>query len=386
MSEIVRKKASLLLALLVIIFLPLFSSLLITGQIPPVETFFPQYIIADHPDFSLPVFLILGSIAVLVFAFMAFPGLFGFTRVKVDSGIETVNKKKHFPWWFWSGLAVCIIGWIIMWGQFKGLEHFTLYAFVPMWWGFIFFLDGLVYYRTADSLFARKPQTLATMGLFSIFAWEYYEYLSFFVRGNWYYPNSIYLNEISRVLWFGLSFSTVWPAVFEWYMLLSSFPALKARYSSGPALSGGRAAAIGVGLLGLLIMIIINIWPFEIFWLIWVAPEMVIAAVLILNRVWTPFHPISKGDWSPLVLMGMAALCNSLFWEGWNYYSWPGSPNSWHYTVPYVQKFLIFEMPLLGYTGYPFFGVAAWNYWILFAHLCGISPVIRNERDESFNA
>jgi hypothetical protein len=45
----------------------------------------------------------------------------------------------------------------------------------------------------------------------------------------------------------------------------------------------------------------------------------------------------------------------------WNYYS----QAKWIYTVPYVNRFKIFEMPILGYAGYLPFGlecavVAAW--------------------------
>jgi hypothetical protein len=38
----------------------------------------------------------------------------------------------------------------------------------------------------------------------------------------------------------------------------------------------------------------------------------------------------------------------------WNYYSYA----KWIYTIPYVQRFEIFEMPLLGYAGYLPFGLA----------------------------
>ena len=51
-----------------------------------------------------------------------------------------------------------------------------------------------------------------------------------------------------------------------------------------------------------------------------------------------------------LVLSGF--LCGVL-WELWNYWS----RAKWHYSVPYVQRFHLFEMPLLGYAGYLPFGI-----------------------------
>jgi hypothetical protein len=34
----------------------------------------------------------------------------------------------------------------------------------------------------------------------------------------------------------------------------------------------------------------------------------------------------------------------------------------WYYTIPYVGFWKIFEMPFLGYFGYPFFGLAIYSY------------------------
>ena len=42
-----------------------------------------------------------------------------------------------------------------------------------------------------------------------------------------------------------------------------------------------------------------------------------------------------------------------MLWELWNF----GSAAKWHYAIPYVERFRLFEMPLLGYVGYLPFGV-----------------------------
>ncbi len=34
----------------------------------------------------------------------------------------------------------------------------------------------------------------------------------------------------------------------------------------------------------------------------------------------------------------------------------------WTYTIPYVGFCKVFEMPLLGYLGYPFFGIIVCSY------------------------
>ena len=49
----------------------------------------------------------------------------------------------------------------------------------------------------------------------------------------------------------------------------------------------------------------------------------------------------------------LAGLVCGFFWEMWNY----GSLAHWEYSVPLVHRFEIFQMPLLGYSGYLPFGL-----------------------------
>lgn len=51
--------------------------------------------------------------------------------------------------------------------------------------------------------------------------------------------------------------------------------------------------------------------------------------------------------------MALAALICGVFWELWNFCSLA----HWEYTVPFVQRFELFHMPLLGYAGYLPFGL-----------------------------
>lgn len=59
------------------------------------------------------------------------------------------------------------------------------------------------------------------------------------------------------------------------------------------------------------------------------------------------------GDWRPAVSAALAGLFCGIFWEMWNQYSLA----KWAYTIPYVQRFHLFEMPIIGYMGYLPFGL-----------------------------
>jgi hypothetical protein len=62
---------------------------------------------------------------------------------------------------------------------------------------------------------------------------------------------------------------------------------------------------------------------------------------------------LSAGRWTLVFASAVSALICGFFWEMWNYFS----QAKWIYSIPFVQKFQIFEMPLLGYAGYLPFGL-----------------------------
>ncbi|HXV10751.1 MAG TPA: hypothetical protein VD839_08105, partial [Burkholderiales bacterium] len=86
---------------------------------------------------------------------------------------------------------------------------------------------------------------------------------------------------------------------------------------------------------------------------LWIGPPLVFCGLQQLVLGETLLSPLARGDWRPLLQPALAALVCGFFWEMWNY----GSLAQWHYSIPYAQKFQLFEMPLLGYMGYLPFGV-----------------------------
>ena len=71
---------------------------------------------------------------------------------------------------------------------------------------------------------------------------------------------------------------------------------------------------------------------------------------------------LAAGNWAVVVRFAVAALICGVAWETWNYYSLA----KWVYTIPWVHRWKIWEMPLLGFAGYLPFGVecAAVASWI----------------------
>ena len=82
--------------------------------------------------------------------------------------------------------------------------------------------------------------------------------------------------------------------------------------------------------------------------------------------------PVAQGNWSTFFRFGLASLICGFCWETWNYYALA----KWVYSVPWTHRFLIWEMPLIGFAGYLPFGVecAAVTAWILPALTGGGRP------------
>ena len=123
----------------------------------------------------------------------------------------------------------------------------------------------------------------------------------------------------------------------------------------------------GIGLAGL---VLLAMYPNPMFFMTWVAPLALLAGGLALAEWETCFTPLRAGDYSSVITLAVAALTCGFFWEMWNFWSLP----KWHYSVPYVNVAHVFEMPVVGYTGYLPFGAVCWCMWIAARALCEREP------------
>ena len=257
-----------------------------------------------------------------------------------------------------------------MWTRDTPFGDLVFWSFTPLWWGFIFFLDGIVYKRNnGASLFATKPKTLLLTGIVSTVGWVYFEYYDYFVLGNWYYPNAYQIpwSKVTLTIEFLITYSMITPVFFQWYNLFNTFPRFVARYQNGPKMVLNGNYMI---ILGLIIIALMVLMPYKMFWAVWIGPFVVMTGILLRLNIWNPFTDIAKGNWNDGVLIGLASFTNGILWEFWNYGSSHPvdpitNPNYWVYNIPYVDVIHIFsEMPLLGYWGYIPFGVLVWLVFI----------------------
>jgi hypothetical protein len=370
-----KKYLLLLLAFVSVFIFPCVGSYLKWGGMPPGYGLFPaqQQTVIPLPPFNQTIFNLGCVLFLALFAPLLFPRLFGFKRPDLRN--EPPIIMVPFPKWFMPALITMFISWFFMWSRIRPIDD---YMFVPLWWSFILVLDGLVYKRNQGrSLIATRPTTMKLLAAASSFSWFVFEYQNFFVLENWYYPNNQTFTNFGNITWQLLSYTTVLPAIFEWYFLLRTFPKINKQYSEGKIIS---ISPIGLSILwvvAVILLFLMGYFPHALFWMLWVSLIPALVPVMTLNGYWTPFTPIQqKGDWSNICLIAIATLLNGIFWEFWNFGSYwfqdkaTTNPNFWKYAVPYVDKYYLFsEMPILGYAGYLLFGIVCWILWLAVAYL-----------------
>ncbi|MBI1943151.1 MAG: hypothetical protein HYS35_05735 [Betaproteobacteria bacterium] len=257
---------------------------------------------------------------------------------------------RPFPWWGWLGLALLALSWLAAWREGLVAADWRRHVFTTLWLGFIVFMNALTHRRAGRSLLTHRAGWFIALFPASACFWWIFEHLNRFT-GNWYYAGIEAGGDWDYFVQATLPFSTVLPAVAsvaDWLGGLArlramALPALRGHAALAPiALGAGTLALMGLGL-----------WPETLFSMLWLAPLLVLAGLQQLLMGETLLAPLARGDWRPVLLPALAALACGLLWEMWNW----GSLAKWHYSIPYVDRFRLFEMPLLGYAGYLPFGL-----------------------------
>jgi hypothetical protein len=376
----------LLAALAAVVLVPLAGGLVRFGGTPPGYGEFPPRHGPPVPGFNPTFFWIGVAVETVIALFFLFPRWFGFQKVTRP---PRAKSSGRFPAWFWIGGATFAVCLGIFWAKIPVLDALDPYMAVPLWWGFTLALDGWVYRRTGGlSLLATKPQTLLLLAVISSGGWFMFEYLDYFVLGNWYYPDTIF-TPYGNIVWFLACYTGIFPQLFEYYHLFQTVPKLADRYSRGPKIRVPRWGWGLVLLVGLAGSFLMGLFPFEFFLTIWTNPVFILWAALGFAGLWTVFTPLETGNWSPLLLTGIAMVVSGLGWELVNFGSEfffhyrPVNPSYWMYSVPYVNSVHLpfSQMPILGYMGYIPYAWICWLQWVLAARLFGFSPSLELKQE-----
>ena len=289
----------------------------------------------------------------------------------MSTGNSVQHPKGKFAAHGYVGLGVIIVAECLL---FAG-NRFVGEWFTPIvWTGYLLFVDALVYRIEGRSLCVTDRVELLVVAVVSIACWwlfEFYNAPRFWTSDLelWWHYHNLEPNPFLRRVGYDWAFATIFPAMF---LTAELFAATIFRRQQGKRkivlarpvvvllVVAGAAAAI-------LPLFIISRWLVPLVWLSFVFLLDPLNAL----RGWPSVTgDLRRGDWRRLLaLLASGGVCG-LLWEFWNYWAL----TKWTYTVPYLGDVKLFEMPVLGFLGFPPFAVECWAMYVFCRSLLTPAP------------
>ncbi len=310
-------------------------------EFPPVTQFIVK------AGFSITAFIFFSVLIALTVVPL------GYQCFKAYRNSAESPAKQQFPWWGYLGLLLLLFFWIVAWNRFTWAAFIQEHTFFPLWFSYIIVINALAQRKRGHCLITREPKYFILLFLGSACFWWFFEYLNRFVQ-NWDYSGTQY-SSLKYFLLASLAFSTVLPAVLSTMEYLLGYKWLNEtfRITFPFTITRPKRVAFGALLLSMSSLFLIGIYPDYLFPFLWVSPLIVIIS---LNTIFGETHVLylkSVDNQRKVLAAMLAALICGFFWEMWNYWSLI----QWHYEIPLVNRYHLFEMPILGYSGYLPFGI-----------------------------
>lgn len=241
-------------------------------------------------------------------------------------------------------------------GLFGRVEPFTSWFFVFAWWSYIFALDGLTYLRRGSSILLSRPRAFFLLLPWSTAFWLFFELVNLRLE-NWYYVG---LPEaaLGRYIGIFVSFATVLPGIFETADFLGTFGVGERLRCDPERWRVTHRRGQWMTVIGGLFLVLPLAFPRYCYPLIWGATFFLLEPWLARRNqtsLWSHFAAGRPG--LPLRMFLAGAICG-LCWESWNF--WASA--KWIYTVPFFEELKLFEMPVLGFLGFPPFALECYTF------------------------
>ncbi|OGB67572.1 MAG: hypothetical protein A2Y94_02695 [Caldithrix sp. RBG_13_44_9] len=271
----------------------------------------------------------------------------------------TAQNSVHsfrFPWYGYPGLGVIVISEV---GLFFNLWFFETYITPLCWTGLILFLDALNFRLAGNSIIQNHRKEFLWMVSWSIALWYVFEFYNLFIK-NWHYvglPDSLWL----RYFGYFWSFATIWPGVYQIFHLLKNLKIFdQIRIKPWTVSKRYLTTSIIFGFFCLLLPFIVSreIAPY-LAAPVWIGMVFLLDPINFLNRRYSLLRDWAAGNLTTLLQLFLSGLIAGGLWEFWNYWA----TAKWIYTVPILGDVKIFEMPVLGYLGFPAFAVEVMVMW-----------------------
>jgi len=285
---------------------------------------------------------------------------------QVGETMDVASIKRRFPAHGYAGIVIVLGAEALLFSGNQLVGHW----FTPIvWTGYILFIDALVYKLKGHSLLMSERLEFLVLAVISIAVWwlcEFYNAPRFWKSNQeiWWHYHNLETNPYLRRAGYDWAFATILPAMFETaeLFMLTVFR----REKSSVAIRLPRAVLSVIVVAGAAAVVGPLIFPSE-----WLAPIVWLSFIMLLDPInaWRGQPSISgdlaRGDWRRLLSLLAGGFVCGLLWEFWNYWAL----SKWTYTVPYFGSVKLFEMPVLGFFGFPPFAVECWVMYIFLRSL-----------------
>jgi len=233
-------------------------------------------------------------------------------------------------------------------GVAAGLKPVTRWLYHLAWWPLLLFLDGLWLRQSGASWLWGRPREFLRAAAFSVTIWLFFELFNLYLL-NWRYVD---LEPRRWLRWPGytLAFATVVPAILLTARVTAGWRGFRELKGTPRTWPGWQPAFLILGTVCLTLPFILPTYAFPLIWL-----GVIFLGDPLLELMGRPSYTARflAGERREILALLVAGLALGFWWEMWNY---PAQAR-WIYTLPILNVGRIFEMPVLGYLGFPPFAL-----------------------------
>ena len=279
--------------------------------------------------------------------------------------------RMRLPVHAWFGLVLLAVSEAAMLAR---VEPFWTWHTPFAWTGYVLLVDGIVHMLRGSSWLTTNRGEFVFLAIVSIPLWVVFEGYNLLIK-NWYYIN-LPENLLVRYFGYAWAFATISPGIFQTAELVAALRGRRLRTDCRSTLDCRLATVDDASRFGAASYVSVAIGAAMLVWpLVWPSPYL--AAPVFLGFIFlldpinaragdeSLFSDLRAGQHDRLINLLVAGFICGGLWEFWNFWA----RAKWIYTVPIFGDIKIFEMPVLGYFGFPPFALECFTMYVFVRRL-----------------
>jgi hypothetical protein len=250
-------------------------------------------------------------------------------------------KEKILRMNLYFGLFVLFVSSILLNRQVAFMKN---WYFCFAWWSFILIMDSLNFRKNKVSPLSQSIKNFLFTAFISVFVWLVFELFNLRIK-NWTYHN-LPQNLFERWTGYFVAYASVIPALQEIYLFVEGILAKKRlalfKIRVTPTL---LYSSFLIGVVS--VFLTLNL-PRIFFPFVWLCFIFLLEPLNYWLGNDTFLKDVEKKNWTRLWSWLASGLVAGFLWEFWNF--WANS--RWEYSIPYLDVWRLFEMPVFGYGGF----------------------------------